>query len=180
VAPVRQKLGIRTLMNCMGPLLNPLGARRQLVGVYARPLVETLAQVLGELGGERALVVHGDDGLDEITTTARSRAALLSSGTVSSMTIDPEELGIERVAPPALAGGDANENAQIARAVLAGEPGPRRDIVVLNAAAALFVAEAAADLRAGIELARQSIDSGAAAARLEDLIRATAALAGPD
>jgi len=180
VAPVREKLGIRTMMNCMGPLLNPLGARRQLVGVYAASLVETLARVLRELGAERALVVHGDDGLDEITTTARSQAALLSSGTLTTLTIDPEALGIERVAPPALAGGDATENAQIARAILSGEPGPKRDIVVLNAAAALFVAEAAADLGAGIELARQSIDSGAASARLEHLIRATAAIDGRD
>jgi len=176
VAPVREKLGIRTVMNCMGPLLNPVGARRQLVGVYSRPLVETLARVLGELGGERALVVHGEDGLDEITTTARTHAALLDAGAVSTLSIDPEALGIERVAPAALAGGDAVENARIARAILAGEPGPKRDIVVLNAAAALFVAEAAADLRAGIELARKSIDSGAAAGRLERLVRATAAL----
>ena len=180
VAPVRQQLGIRTMMNCMGPLLNPVGAKRQLVGVYARPLVETLVRVLAELGAERALVVHGEDGLDEITTTALSHAALLTSGTVTSLTIDPEALGIERVAPAALAGGDAAENAQIARAILAGELGPKRDIVLLNAAAALLVAETAADLGAGIELARESIDSGAAAARLEHLIRATAAFAGRD
>ena len=180
VAPVRQKLGIRTVMNCMGPLLNPVGAKRQLVGVYALPLVETLARVLAELGAERALVVHGEDGLDEITTTARSHAVLLTSGTLTALTIDPEALGIERVAPAALAGGDAAENAQITRAILAGESGPKRDIVLLNAAAALLVAEAAADLGAGIELARQSIDSGAAAARLEHLIRATAALVGRD
>ena len=180
VAPVREKLGIRTMMNCMGPLLNPVGAKRQLVGVYARPLVETLARVLAELGAERALVVHGEDGLDEITTTARSHAALLSSGTLTALTIEPESFGIQRVAPGALAGGDAVENARITRAVLAGEPGPKRDIVVLNAAGALLVAGVAADLGAGIEAARQSIDSGAAAARLEHLIRATAAYAGGD
>jgi anthranilate phosphoribosyltransferase len=180
VAPVRQKLGIRTVMNCMGPLLNPVGAKRQLVGVYARPLVETLARVLAELGAERVLVVHGEDGLDEITTTTRSHAALLTSGTLTTLTIDPEAFGIAPATPAALAGGDAVENAQITRAILAGESGPKRDIVVLNAAAALFVAEAAAELGAGIELARQSIDSGAAAARLEQLIRATAAFAGRD
>jgi anthranilate phosphoribosyltransferase len=180
VAPVREKLGIRTVMNCMGPLLNPVGAKRQLVGVYARPLVETLARVLAELGAERALVVHGEDGLDEITTTARTHAALLSSGTVTSLTIEPESLGIQRSAPGALAGGDAVENARITRAILAGEPGPKRDIVVLNAAGALLVAGVAADLGAGIEAARQSIDSGAAAARLEHLTRATAAYAGRD
>jgi anthranilate phosphoribosyltransferase len=180
VAPVRQELGIRTMMNCMGPLLNPMGARRQLVGVYARPLVETLARVLGELGAERALVVHGEDGLDEITTTTRSHAALLRAGALTSLSIDPDAFGIERVSPAELVGGDAPENARIARAILAGEPGPRRDIVVLNAAAALFVAEAAADLGAGIELARRSIDSGAAEGRLEELIRATTALADRD
>lgn len=180
VAPVRQQLGIRTLMNCMGPLLNPMGARRQLIGVYARPLVETLALVLGELGAERALVVHGEDGLDEITTTARSHAALLSAGTLTSHRIDPAEFGIGRVSPATLAGGDAAENARIARAILAGEAGPRRDIVLLNAAAALFVAEAAPDLEAGIELARRSVDSGAAEGRLDELIRATAEFAGRD
>lgn len=180
VAPVRQQLGIRTLMNCMGPLLNPLGARRQLIGVYARPLVETLARVLGELGAERALVVHGDDGLDEITTTAHSHAALLAGGEVTLLSIDPDEFGIPRAAPALLAGGDAAENARIARAILAGEPGPRRDIVLLNAAAALFVAGAAPDLGGGIELAGTSIDSGAARARLEALIRATAPFADRD
>ncbi len=180
VAPVRQQLGIRTLMNCMGPLLNPMGARRQLIGVYARPLVETMARVLDELGAERALVVHGEDGLDEITITARSHAALLVAGTVAPLSIDPEQFGIERVAAAALAGGDAAENAKIARAILAGEPGPRRDIVLLNAAAALFVADAAPDLGAGIELARRSVDSGAAEARLEELIRASAEFAGRD
>ena len=150
VAPVRQELGIRTLMNCMGPLLNPVGAKRQLVGVYDRKLVETLARVLGELGAERALVVHGEDGLDEITTTTRSHAALLSGGSLTTLRIDPEAFGIEPATAAELAGGDAMENARIARAILAGESGPRRDGVVLNAAAALFVAEAAADLEAGI------------------------------
>jgi anthranilate phosphoribosyltransferase len=180
VAPVRQQLGIRTVMNCMGPLLNPVGAKRQLVGVYARPLVETLGRVLVELGAERALVVHGEDGLDEITTTASSHAALLAAGKLTLLHIDPEELGIARVAPAALAGGDAAENARIARAILAGEAGPKRDIVLLNAAGALLVAEAAADFQEGLELARRSIDSGAATSRLEHLIRATAALADRD
>jgi anthranilate phosphoribosyltransferase len=164
----------------MGPLLNPVGAKRQLVGVYARGLVETLAHVLSELGCERALVVHGDDGLDEITTTTRSQAALLSHGKITAFGIAPEEFGIERASPDALAGGDARENAEIARAILAGEPGPRRDVVLLNAAAALFVAEAAPDLATGIELARDSIDSGAARGRLEALIEASAALARPN
>jgi anthranilate phosphoribosyltransferase len=180
VAPVRQELGIRTLMNCMGPLLNPMGAKRQLVGVYERPLVETLARALGELGAERALVVHGEDGLDEITTTACTHGVLLAGERLTTLSIDPGAFGIERVAPEALSGGDAAENAEIARAILVGEPGPRRDIVVLNAAAALFVAKAAPDLEAGIRLAQQSIDSGAARNRLQELIRATAAITGSD
>jgi len=180
VAPVRQELGIRTVMNCMGPLLNPAGAKRQLVGVYERQLVETVARVLGELGAERALVVHGGDGLDEITTTTRTHAILLDAGALTTLSIDPEALGIERVSSTALAGGDAADNARIARTILAGEPGPKRDIVVLNAAAALFVAGAAADLAAGIDLARESIDSGAARERLDHLVRVTAPRASRD
>jgi anthranilate phosphoribosyltransferase len=180
VAPVRQELGIRTLMNCMGPILNPVGAKRQLIGVYERRLVETLARVLGQLGSERVMVVHGEDGLDEITTTGRTDAALLIDGAISTLHIDPEAFGIERADSSALAGGDAAENARIAQSVLGGEPGARRDVVLLNAGAALLVAEAAADLGAGIERARQSIDSGAARARLEALIRATAGFAGAD
>jgi anthranilate phosphoribosyltransferase len=122
-----------------------------------------------------ALVVHARTGS---TDHHPHHAALLDAGAVSALSIDPEAFGIERVALAALAGGDAVENARIARAILAGEPGPKRDIVVLNAGAALFVAEAAADLRAGLELARKSIDSGAAAGRLERLVRATAAVCG--
>ncbi len=174
VAPVRQKLGVRTVMNCMGPLLNPVGARRQLVGVFAEPWVETLARVLLELGAERALVVHGSDGLDEITVTGPTHAALVDGGTVRRLTLDPEEIGVPRAAPADLAGGDPAENAEIARGILAGEAGPRRDIVVANAGAALWVAGAASDWSAGADQARASLDSGAAAASLEALVRATA------
>jgi anthranilate phosphoribosyltransferase len=173
VAAVRQELGLRTVMNCLGPLLNPVGARRQLVGVYAAELVEPLAEALGRLGAERALVVHGDDGLDELTTTTTSRTAWLEGGRVVSGRLDPDELGIPRAAPGALRGGDARRNAEIARAVLAGERGAPRDIVVLNAAAALFVAEAAPSIGAGLALAQRSLDSGAAAARLEALAAAS-------
>jgi len=173
VAPVRQELGIRTLMNCLGPLLNPVGARHQLVGVYEEGLVAPLARALGELGARRALVVHGNDGLDEITTTTTTTAALLEGGRVHSFEIDPADLGIAVAAPADLAGGESAENAAIVRAVLDGESGPRRDIVLLNAAGALWVAGSADDLASGIEKARRSIDTGAARGRLEALVSAT-------
>jgi anthranilate phosphoribosyltransferase len=175
VAPVREQLRIRTLMNCLGPLLNPVGVRYQLVGVYAESLVEPLAAALGELGSERALVVHGCDGLDEVTTTGPTRGAFLRDGRVDSIVVEPERLGIPPPAPGALGGGDAGENARIVRSVLEGEAGARRDIVTINAAAALWVAGASADLAQGLEAARESIDSGAARERLERLVRATAA-----
>jgi anthranilate phosphoribosyltransferase len=175
VAPVRQELGIRTLMNCLGPLLNPVGARYQLVGVYARDLVEPLAEALGRLGARRALVVHGSDGLDEITTTGSTRAALVEEGSISVLEIDPRELGVPLARSEDLAGGDAEENAAILRAILEGEKGPRRDIALLNAAAALWVAEAAGDLAEGVALASKSIDSGAARSRLEALASASRA-----
>ncbi|RIL05897.1 MAG: anthranilate phosphoribosyltransferase [Proteobacteria bacterium] len=179
VAPVREELRIRTLMNCLGPLLNPCGVRRQLVGVYARELVEPLAQALAQLGAEAALVVHGSDGLDEITTTGPTFAARLADGCVESLAIDAAALGIARARREDLAGGDAAENAAIVRDVLGGEPGPRRDLVLVNAAAALWVAGAAADLSAGMAQARASIDSGAARAKLEALARATRVAAEP-
>ncbi len=173
VAPVRQELGIRTLMNCMGPLLNPLGVKRQVIGVYERPLVSKLAGALAELGAHRALVVHGSDGLDEITLTGVSYAAWLDGGDVRELEIDPAQLGLTVVSPDALRGGDAAENAAITRAVLEGEEGPRRDIVCLNAAAALWVAGAADDLASGLDQARKSLDSGAAREKLRALVAAT-------
>jgi len=177
LAPVRAELGIRTLMNALGPLLNPAGVKRQLVGVYDRALLATLAAALRELGAVRALVVHGADGLDEITVTGRSFAVELHEGRLVDRTIEPEALGIPLARPEDLRGGDAAENAALVRGVLAGEPGPRRDVVALNAAAALVVAEAALDLAEGLSLARRSIDSGAAAARLDALVRASVARA---
>jgi anthranilate phosphoribosyltransferase len=173
LAPVRAELGIRTLMNCLGPLLNPTGVRRQLVGVYAKALVEPLASALGELGAVRALVVHGEDGLDEITITARTHAAELRDGKVEAFVIDPRELGLPLARPADLEGGSPDENAAIVRAVLEGETGPRRDVVLINAAAGLWVADAAADLPAGLELARQSIDSGRARRCLDALVEAS-------
>ena len=175
VATVRRELGIRTLMNCMGPLLNPLRVRYQLIGVYAQPLVDQLAAALVELGTERSLVVHGSDGLDELTTTGPSVAALFDQGRVQGFAVDPGTFDLPRATSAALAGGDAAQNAAIVRAVLDGEPGARRDVVVLNAAAALWVGDAAADLAAGVELAQHSLDSGAARAKLEALAKATQA-----
>jgi len=182
VAPVRQQLGLRTIMNCIGPLLNPVAARHQLVGVYDAALIEPLARALGELGAERALVVHGNDGLDELTTTTTSEAVLLSGGRLERWTLDPATIGLEHASPSALAGGDAAHNAAILTAVLEGETGPRRDIVVLNAGAALWVGGAAEDLAQGVDAASKSIGSGAAREKLAALVRATnehPAAAGP-
>jgi anthranilate phosphoribosyltransferase len=177
LAPVRAELGIRTLMNALGPLLNPAGVRRQLVGVYDRALLAPLAAALRELGAERALVVHGADGLDEITVTGPTFAVELAGGRLAERVIEPGALGIPLAKAEDLRGGDAAENAALVRGVLAGEPGPRRDVVAINAAAALVVAEAAPDLAQGLRMAWHSIDSGAAAARLDALVRASAARA---
>ncbi len=174
VAPVRQELGIRTVMNCLGPLLSPVGARRQLIGVRDRALVEPLARVLLALGSERALVVHGEDGLDEVTTAGVTHAAWLEAGRVESRVLDTAEVGLARAAPSALGGGDVDENARIAREVLEGVRGPRRDVVVANAGAALWVAGEAASFGAGVARAALSLDEGAARARLDALVRASA------
>lgn len=173
VAAVRAELGVRTFLNLLGPLLSPVGARHQLVGVSSEALVGPLAAVLLGLGSERALVVHGDDGLDELTTTTGNSAALVSAGRVERIRIDAASLGLPRAGLAELRGGTPAENAATTRAILTGEKGPRRDIVLLNAAAALWVAESAGNLEEGLEQAARSIDSGAAAARLEALRRAT-------
>jgi anthranilate phosphoribosyltransferase len=173
VAAVRAELGVRTFLNLLGPLLSPVGARHQVVGVSSAALVDRLAAVLVGLGAERALVVHGDDGLDELTTTAGNQAALVSGGRVERIAIDAAALGLPRARLEELRGGSPAENAATTRAILAGERGPRRDIVLLNAAAALWVVEAASSLAEGLERAANSIDSGSAAARLEALRRAT-------
>ena len=175
VAPVRAELGFRTVMNCLGPLSNPVGARRQLVGVYDAALVLPIALALGRLGAERALVVHGDDGLDELTTTGGSATALWDGGRAVAGRVEPEALGLALAAPAALRGGDPVQNAEIARAVLGGSPGPARDVVLLNAAAALFVADAAASIADGLGAAARSIDSGAARERLAALAAASRA-----
>jgi len=149
------------------------GARYQVVGVYSQALVEPLAGALVRLGAKRALVVHGDDGLDELTTTGPSVAALVDAGQVRTLRIEPETLGLTRCSAADLAGGDATANAAITRRVLAGEKGPQRDIVLLNAAAALWVVEAVTGLEEGLERAASSIDEGAATLKLEALRAAT-------
>jgi anthranilate phosphoribosyltransferase len=162
VAPVRKQLGFRTIFNLLGPLSNPAQVKRQLIGVFSPDWIETLAQVLKELGSENAWLVHGADGLDELTTTAATYTAILSHGGVSRREVTPEEIGVARVPLAALKGGEAKDNAAALLRLLEGEPGAFRDIVLLNAAAALVVAEKMNDLNAGALMAAEAIDSGAA------------------
>ena len=165
----RQEIGIRTIFNALGPLTNPAGAQAQVLGVYAPELTQTHANVLNNLGCQHAFVVHGDDGLDDITTTTTTRVSELRNGTVETYTLDPTTLGIPKAEPEVLLGGTPEENAEIIVNMLKGEKGPKRDIVVLNAGAAILTSGAADSLEAGIELASKSIDSGAALAKLEGL-----------
>lgn len=173
VAKVRGELGVRTIFNLLGPLANPAATKYQIVGVFHRKWVEPVAKVLGLLGVERAWVVHGADGLDELTTTTVSDVAVLDGGTVSTFRISPRNAGLPDAKPEDLIGGDADENAAHIRAVLQGNAGPLRDIVLLNAAAALLVAGKAATLRDGVALAADSIDSGKAVAVLDALVALT-------
>jgi anthranilate phosphoribosyltransferase len=170
-AAARREIGLRTFFNLLGPLANPAGASRQLLGVYAEPLTETLARVLGRLGCERAWVVWGEGGLDEITTAGRTRVVEIADGEVRGFDLDPGTFGLPRCRTADLGGGDAQENARILRDVLAGQEGPRRDVVLANAAAALLVAGRARDLKQGVDRAAASIDRGAALEKLESLIR---------
>jgi anthranilate phosphoribosyltransferase len=169
VMPARREMGIRTVFNLLGPLTNPAGANAQVIGVYARTLVEPLARVLAELGTIRAFVVHGADGLDEISTTGESFVAEVREGVVRAALLRPEDFGVPRAAVGDLQGGDREQNAEIIRRVLSGEPGPKRDIVVVNAAAALVAGGRARDFKEGGQQAEQSIDSGAAQRKLAAL-----------
>jgi anthranilate phosphoribosyltransferase len=171
VGPTRVELGTRTIFNLLGPLSNPAGVKRQMIGVFARAWIEPLAEVLGKLGSERAFVVHGSDGLDEITTTGPTYVAELSGGKVRAFEITPEQAGLKRANSDALKGGDAETNASALRRVLEGKPGSFRDVALINAAAALVVAGRAKDLREGVALAAKAADSGAALARLEKLVQ---------
>jgi anthranilate phosphoribosyltransferase len=178
VAGARIELGTRTIFNLLGPLANPASARRQLMGVFARDWVEPLAHVLGRLGSERAWVVHGADGLDEISTTGPSQVAELRDGKVRCFEVTPEQAGLPTAKLEDLRGADAETNAQAIRALLTGATGPFRDIVLLNAAAALIVAGRADDLRAGVAQAADAIDCGAADAVLGRLVAITGGTGG--
>jgi anthranilate phosphoribosyltransferase len=170
VATVRKSLGVRTLFNLLGPLANPAGARRQLMGVFSDALVEPLAHALLQLGAVRAWVVHGEDGLDELTTTGKSFVAEVIDGSVRSFTVRPADAGLPEAPPAALKGGDPRENAAALKRLLDGERSAYRDIVVFNAAAALIVADRAHNLKEGAEMAAASIDEGRAKQALEKLV----------
>ena len=165
----RREIGIRTIFNVLGPLTNPAGAQAQIIGVYAPTLTEPLANALKNLGSQRAFVVHGGDGLDEITTTTTTQVSELVDGTVNTYTLDPTELGIPTAQPSDLKGGTPEENAEMTLSVLRGEKGPQRDIVLLNAAAAIAAGGKAEDIAAGLATAAESIDSGRALEKLEGL-----------
>jgi anthranilate phosphoribosyltransferase len=170
VNPTRVELATRTIFNLLGPLSNPAGVVRQMVGVFSRQWVQPLAQVLKNLGSESVWVVHGSDGLDEITLTGPTFVAALENGAIRSFEVSPEDVGLKRVAGEALKGGDAAANAAALRNVLAGLPSPYRDVALFNAAAALVVAGRAKELKEGLALGIQSIEGGAAAERLKRLI----------
>lgn len=173
VAAVRRELGVRTMFNILGPLANPAGATLQLLGVYDENLVEPLARVLLNLGVKRAMVVHGHDGLDEISLTGTSTVCEVADGQLNSYFITPEQFGLQRCMLGDLVGGNPAENAEIARAILNGEAGPRRDIVVLNAACCLYMTHNHTTMRQCVRLAQQLIDSGKAMETLHAFVRAT-------
>ena len=169
VGPVRRALGLRTLFNMLGPLANPAPVMRQVIGVFEARLVPLMAAALLELGTEDALIVYGEDGLDEISLSGPTQAARIRGGKVESFTLSPEDFGLNRASLSSLKGGNSEENAAITRLVLAGETSPKRDIVLMNAAAALVVSGRAKDWREGVRLAADVIDSGEAQRKLADL-----------
>lgn len=165
--PARKQIGKRTMFNILGPLSNPAGATHQLVGVYDKHWVDILAQVLNKLGSVHALVVHGEDGLDEITTTAKTYACETHQGKISSFQLSPQDFGFKKAGLEDLAGGDASANARILLDILKGKSGPGRDIVLLNAAAAVYVSDKAKSIKDGLKLAEESLNSGEALKKLE-------------
>ena len=170
VGPTRVELGTRTIFNLLGPLSNPASVRRQMIGTFSKQWIEPMAQVLKNLGSKSIWVVHGSDGLDEITTVGPTSVAALENGTIRTFEVTPEDAGLSRSKPGALRGGDAEQNAKALLDVLKGKPGPFRDVSILNAAAALIVAGKAKDLRQGATLAAKSIETGEAEGRLDRLI----------
>jgi anthranilate phosphoribosyltransferase len=177
VMPVRREMAIRTVFNMLGPLTNPASANAQIIGVYSATLTEPLARVLAELGTVRAFVVHGADSLDEISNTGESRVSEVREGMVRSYTVRPEDFGLPRTTIAELMGGDREQNARIIRAILDGDPGAKRDIVLMNSAAALVAGAKARDLKEGVGLAAHAIDSGGALRKLEALIALSRRLA---
>jgi anthranilate phosphoribosyltransferase len=177
VAPIRKELGFRTIFNLLGPLSNPAGANRQLLGVFDKQWVEPLAHVLKKLGSERAWVVHGSDGMDELTTTGPSTVASLRKGEINVFEVTPEDAGLARAKPEDLVGGAPDENAAAMTALLEGEMGAYRDIVLLNTAAALVVCHKAETLKEGVEMAALAIDDGGARAVLANLVATSQKLA---
>ena len=173
----RKEVGLRSIFNLLGPLVNPAGASVQVLGVYAPELTGLLAEALRRLGCRSAYVVHGEDGYDEFSITGPTRAARLRDGKIETFTLTPESVGLKRGRPEDIVGGDAPENARLAMAVLEGEPGPKRDMVLLNAAAAFEASGLAADLKEGVRLAAESIDSGRALGALRKLIETSHELA---
>lgn len=170
VGPTRVELATRTIFNLLGPLSNPAGVKRQMVGVFSKQWVQPLAQVLKNLGSDSVWVVHGSDGLDEITLTGPTSVAALENGNIRTFEVTPEDAGLTRSGPGSLKGGDADANAVALRSVLEGKPSAYRDVALLNAAAALIVAGKAKDLKEGVAIGTKALDSGAAAAKLKHLV----------
>jgi anthranilate phosphoribosyltransferase len=173
VIPVRKELAVRTIFNFLGPLTNPAGARRQVVGVSDPNYIEALAGALARLGCDRALVVSSADGLDEMSTSAPTHVVEVNGDELRRYDVSPADVGLPEAEPGAISGGDPDANAAVTRAVLEGVDGPDTDLVLLNAGAAIYAAGAADDLKAGVELARETLGSGAAARTLEDYVRLT-------
>jgi anthranilate phosphoribosyltransferase len=170
VAPVRRELGIRTIFNILGPLVNPAGANMELLGVYDEDLIEPMAKVLCNLGVKSGMVVYGQDGLDEISLSSPTIVCELRSGFIKTYSIEPEQFGFTRCQKKELVGGTPAENAQITRDILSGEKGPRRDAVLLNSAAAIHIARPDVSIDEGIKIAAEIIDSGKAGEQLNQFI----------
>ena len=177
VVPVRKELAVRTIFNFLGPLTNPAGATRQVIGVSDGRFLEVMAEALARLGARKALVVSSADGLDEMSTSGTTRVVEVDGPALRAYEVAPEDLGLTRAAPDAITGGTPERNADVTRRILAGEPGPERDLAVLNAGAAIYVAGRAQTLEAGVRAAEDAIDSGRAGAALDGLATLTQELA---
>lgn len=177
VAGVRKDLGIRTIFNMLGPLLNPSNASRQVIGVFSKDMVSVFSHCMCEMGVKNALVVHGNDGMDEITTTAKTFVNEIRNGEILEYEIDPADYGIEYAKPEDLRGGDAAENAEITRGIFRGEKGAKRDIVVLNSACGIYISGKAGSITEGVKIAQDMLDSGKAMEKLEEMIKKTKELA---